>query len=166
MPFSRDHSVAGNNHSNACFQGEVHFNSTRAMHSDVCDRTAEVGGSKGFNPRPRASGRYIILMEGSDSPGDGDQSERLAQMIDAEIVAQNVMYRQKPNDGSLGAPQLMWLPPGTLGTFGKVQGTKRRTGESQFKLPIFISQDQMSEIDAMMRARVRIRATSVPSTGS
>ncbi len=46
MPFSRDHSVAGNNHSNACFQGEVHFNSTRAMHSDVCDRTAEVGGRR------------------------------------------------------------------------------------------------------------------------
>ena len=35
----------GNDHSNACFQGEVHFNSTRVMHSGVCNRTAEVRGS-------------------------------------------------------------------------------------------------------------------------
>lgn len=96
--------------------------------------------------------RYVILIEGQTAfEHGGAQSEQLSQIIDAEIMAQNVMYRQKRSDGSLGAPQLMCLPSGTLGSFANIQGTKRGTGESQFKLPVFISQVQMDEIGSQLR---------------
>jgi hypothetical protein len=114
----------------------------------------EFRGFSFFGKRP-VVGRphYAICVEGRNVRGDADElDEPLAKVIDDQLISMNIMYRQKRSDGSLGAPRLIWLPQGTWNMFAGIESRKRRTGESQFKQPVFITPSQMGEIGALLLA--------------
>jgi len=95
---------------------------------------------------------YAILMEGRNVSEDARElMAKLAKLIDDELISMNMMYRQKRRDGSLSAPCLTWLPRGAWNRFACHESRKRRTGESQFKQPVFLTPSQMSEIRALLQ---------------
>ncbi len=112
----------------------------------------EVSGFSFFGERP-ADGRprYAIFMEVRNVPDlKRELADRLSATIDDQLVSMNIMYRQKRTDGSLRAPRLVSLPKETWHAFGAIQSRKRRTGESQYKQPAFLSPEQMDELYALL----------------
>ena len=123
-----------------------------AVRLGVSQLGIEFMGFSFFGKRP-AVGRphYAIFLEGRNIPEDGHALEEpLAKIIDDHLASLNIMYRQKRSDGSLSAPRLIWLPQGTWNMFAGIESRKRRTGESQFKQPVFLTPSQMGEIDALL----------------
>ena len=116
----------------------------------------EFNGFSFFGERPTdGRPRYAIFVESRHISVDAlELGSQLAQDIDARIVSMNMMYRQKRSDGLLRAPRVEWLPPGTWSKFAGIESRKRQTGESQFKQPVFLSPEQMGEVDALLRVSV------------
>ncbi len=116
----------------------------------------EFRGFSFFGERPVVGRpRYAIFVEGRNVPVHAHElEEQLAKAIDDQLISMNIMYRQKRSDGSLNAPRLIWLPEGTWSMFAGIESRKRRTGESQFKQPVFLTPAQMDEINALLPSRL------------
>jgi hypothetical protein len=79
---------------------------------------------------------YLLVFEGEEC-----EAARLhmAAALDAALQSQNIMYRQKRNDGSLAAIVAEGVAPGAWSHYAAVVGEARGTGETQFKLPVLLS---------------------------
>lgn len=79
---------------------------------------------------------YLLVLEGAECE---DTRLHMAAALDTDLQSQNVMYKQKRNDGSLAAIVAEWVPPGAWSQYAAVVGEARGTGETQFKLPVLLS---------------------------
>jgi hypothetical protein len=79
---------------------------------------------------------YLLVLEGAECE---DTRLHMAAALDTALQSQNVMYKQKRNDGSLATIVAEWVPPGAWSQYAAVVGEARGTGETQFKLPVLLS---------------------------
>jgi hypothetical protein len=115
--------------------------------SACCERLSlPVEGFSAVPMRPKAGPPYYgILLEALDASSRSIE-EQLVSMIDDELRAQNIMYRQKRADGSLAPMQLMILAPGSFTQIAMTQGAVRGTGDTQHKQPVILDADQLHTV--------------------
>jgi len=65
--------------------------------------------------------------------------------FDKELMAMNVMYKQKRNDLYLQKPRMRFVAPGTWAKFAGEAADRRGTGETQYKHPVLLAQGDLPD---------------------
>ena len=123
-----------------------------AAMSASCDRLGLTGLAFSAVPmRPdKGAPFYAFVIEQKDAAQQAVEL-RLAELLDADLSNQNIMYAQKCADGSLAPVQLWIAAPGSFTAFAHAQGAERGTGDTQHKQPALL--------DARLANQLKIERT-------
>ena len=115
--------------------------------SACCDRLSlSFGGFSAVPMRPKVGAPYYGILLEALNAGGRDVEGQLVAMIDDELCALNIMYRQKRADGSLAPVQLLILASGSFSAVAAAQGAARGTGDTQHKQPPILTAEVLSSI--------------------
>lgn len=89
--------------------------------------------------RPQTGAPYYALLVDANEFEDRREVQDFLDRFDKELIAMNVMYKQKRNDLYLERPRMRFVAAGTWAKFAGEATDRRGTGETQYKHPVLLA---------------------------